>query len=447
MVREDENSTLGQSRCIAYHLVRGLLGGAEDGGDALVDVGVGGGPIADADAHGGLILPDGAAAPAGSVFLNGGDGALGLFRGAEGDEDLIEDDFVEDLMAGGAQGVGEAAGLAAIALDHFGQALTAEGADGGVDGHCAGAARFFRDEFVGVALRAGSDDVGGGERHGAAVGELVGAEDDAAVVGNVEPLVCIGGDGVGQLDATDQVEMGGRGGGPEAEGAVNVQPGTALLSQCGDFGERIDCAGVDVAGLSADDAGSLMRAQVVGQRVGAHAALVVGRDFVHAIGAETEQAQGHGDGVMRFFVDCDLDGRSAEETVGFDVPACVGEDAMTGSGEAGEVGHLAAGDEAEAHGGGQAGELAQPGAGDLLDDRDQGGQHVDAAVLIPCGDEPVGGECGGKSASDDEAEVAWAGGRDGALHARGGEDVGESFGVRSFEWEGGRRVADGADRR
>src|SRR6202020_16198 len=102
--------------------------------DALVDVGVGGGPVADADAHGGLILPDCAAAPAGSFLLNGGDGAAGLFGSAEGDEDLVEDDVVEDWMAGGAEGVGEAASLAAVALDHGGAAVAGEGADGGGDG-------------------------------------------------------------------------------------------------------------------------------------------------------------------------------------------------------------------------------------------------------------------------------------------------------------------------
>src|SRR5580692_3216136 len=120
------------------------------------------------------------------------------------------------------------------------------------------------------------------------------------------------------------------------------------------------------------------------------------------MGAETEQPQGHGDGVMRFLIDYDLDGWSAEEAVGFDVPTGVGEDAMTGSGEAGEVGHLAAGDEAEAHDGGEAGEVAEPGACDLFDDRDERRHDIDAGVLIPCGDEPVGGECGGESASHDE---------------------------------------------
>src|SRR5208282_3905968 len=133
--------------------------------------------------------------------------------------------------------------------------------------------------------------------------------------------------------------------------------------------------------------------------------------------------------------DYDVDGRSAEEAIGFDVPSCVGEDAMTCCGEAGEVGHLAAGDVAETHGWGQAGKLTQPGTGDLLDHRDQGGQHVDAAVLIPCGDEPIGGKCGGKTASDDEAKIAWARSCDGALHARGGEQVGEGYRIGAVDGE------------
>ena len=36
---------------------------------AAVDVGVGGGPAGNADAHGGAVLPDGDAAPTGAVFL------------------------------------------------------------------------------------------------------------------------------------------------------------------------------------------------------------------------------------------------------------------------------------------------------------------------------------------------------------------------------------------
>ena len=65
----------------------------------------------------------------------------------------------------------------------------------------------------------------------------------------------VGGDGVGALDAADEMGMGGRGGGPEAEGAVDVQPGAALVGRRGDSGEGIEGAGVDVAGLGADDAG------------------------------------------------------------------------------------------------------------------------------------------------------------------------------------------------
>ena len=72
---------------------------SDHGGDAAVDIGVGGGPAGNADAHGGAALPDGDAAPAGAVVLKFFDDALGFFGVAEGDEDLVEDDIVQDLEA------------------------------------------------------------------------------------------------------------------------------------------------------------------------------------------------------------------------------------------------------------------------------------------------------------------------------------------------------------
>ena len=48
-------------------------GDAGDRRDAAVYVSFGGSPVGDADTHGGLPLPDGDAAPAGPIFLDGGD--------------------------------------------------------------------------------------------------------------------------------------------------------------------------------------------------------------------------------------------------------------------------------------------------------------------------------------------------------------------------------------
>src|SRR5262245_38690646 len=83
--------------------VPGVAGGAEDGGEAALDVNRGGGPGGDADAHGGAPLPGGAAAPAGAVGLDAGDHPAGGGVVAEGDEDLVEDDVVEHGVARRAQ--------------------------------------------------------------------------------------------------------------------------------------------------------------------------------------------------------------------------------------------------------------------------------------------------------------------------------------------------------
>ena len=55
----------------------------------------------------------------------------------------------------------------------------------------------------------------------------------------------------------------------------------------------------------------------------------------------------------------------------------------------------------------------------------------DAGVLIPGGDEPVGGEGGGETAADDEAEVARASRGDGAVHACKGELICDGVGSRA----------------
>ena len=52
-----------------------LFGNPQHGVQRLLDVIVGGSPGGDADAHGGLPLPDGATAPAGAVGLDAGDHA------------------------------------------------------------------------------------------------------------------------------------------------------------------------------------------------------------------------------------------------------------------------------------------------------------------------------------------------------------------------------------
>jgi len=84
-----------------------LFGEANDGGEAALNVGFSGGVGGHADAHGGAPLPDGAAAPACAIPLNSIDDATGGFVVAKGHQHLIEAHLVEDIVARGAQSLGE----------------------------------------------------------------------------------------------------------------------------------------------------------------------------------------------------------------------------------------------------------------------------------------------------------------------------------------------------
>ena len=142
-------------------------------------------------------------------------------------------------------------------------------------------------------------------------------EGDAAVVGNVEPLVRVGGPRVGALDAGDERSARGRGGRPESERAIDVHPRAGGSRARDNVGERIERAGVHVAGLQTDDRPIVER----GQRVGAHAALPIGGDARDAGAAEAEHAERLERGDVDFVTDDDGDRRRAEEPLRLDVPA------------------------------------------------------------------------------------------------------------------------------
>src|SRR2546427_11722015 len=111
-----------------------------------------------------------------------------------------------------------------------------------------------------VALAARTLQIGRGPRHGGAVGGGVAHEGETAVIGNVQPLVRVGGPGVRGADALEQVAEARARRGPEAECAVDVHPGVAVRArQAGDLAKRIERAGVHVAGLRTDDGGRALR--------------------------------------------------------------------------------------------------------------------------------------------------------------------------------------------
>ena len=139
-----------------------------------------------------------------------------------------------------------------------------------------------------------------------------------------------------------------------------------------------------------------------GERVRAQPPLVVGRH--HLGGAEAEVAQGHGDGLVVLGAGQDPQPRGAHQAALGHAPAGPPQHLVAGGGQAGEVGHRAAGDEADRGVGGQAEQVQQPGRGDLLDGGARRGEPAQQRVLVPGGDEPVRRQRRGQRPADDEPE-------------------------------------------
>ena len=80
----------------------------------------------------------------------------------------------------------------------------------------------------------------------------IGDEGEARVVRDVQPLVAVGRPGVGQLGARQQMPVRGARPRPEPEGAVDVHPGASRVRKLAGLPERVEGAGVQLAGLEAD---------------------------------------------------------------------------------------------------------------------------------------------------------------------------------------------------
>ena len=105
-------------------------GYADHGGCAALDIVVGGAPVGNADTHGCFPLPFGAAAPASALCLNCRDDLPRLVRRSEGDEDLVQDHFVEDCKTGAFEACCKETGLPAVTFYEFAKAGSAKGTHG-----------------------------------------------------------------------------------------------------------------------------------------------------------------------------------------------------------------------------------------------------------------------------------------------------------------------------
>lgn len=321
--------------------------------------------------------------------------------------------------------------MGAAGVDDALETIAAELAEGGVDGEAAGPARPFEIPVDLVAGPAFGGDVAGGDGEAVAMGGAVADDGEAAVVGDVEPLVTVGGPTVGELDAGHERALGATGAGHEAEGAVDVDPYAGGVGDGDEFVEGVEGGDVQVGGVEDDDGGACFGAEGLFELCDVHAAEVVGGESDEIAIAETQDADGAVDGVMTLGGGDDADARRAAEAGVVHVPAGALKDGVPRGDEAGDVGELAAGGEGEGCFGGKVEHLFEPVAGDFFGDGGGGAARVEGGVLVPGRCEPVGGEGGLQCAANDPCEKSTAGAAVVAAVGGGDEVVDDAVGGRA----------------
>ena len=342
--------------------------------------------------------------------LDLGDDLVGGGEVAEPDQHLVEHHVVGDRGATLGQPGGHPGREHARALDEVLDAGAAELAQGRPDREAAGAARGVGDQVAeGEVVAARAGEVRRGVRHRLPVDDRVGDDRQPAVVRHVEPLVGVGGPGVGLLDAGDQVRTAGGRRGPEPEGAVHVHPGPGLLGERDGLREQVAGAGVHVAGLEADDRRPVRLLPEHLLQVGqVDRAVVVGQHRHQRRRAEAEQPQRAVDGGVPLGAGDDPDPRRPDQPVRLDVVARLLQHPVPAAGDAHGVGRLGAGDEPHRGATRKPEQVLHPAARGPFGRLGSRRQHGVEGVLVPPDGEQVRRRGGGRGAADHEAEVARA---------------------------------------
>ena len=160
--------------------------------------------------------------------------------------------------------------------------------------------------------------------------------------------------------ARDEMAQRRHGRRPQAERAVDVHPGAVPVGELDRLGERIERAGVQVAGLQADDDRARPRRAARAPRRVRRRGSGPGRRRRPARGAETEVAQGEIDGVVPLGADQHVDAGRAGQAVAAHVPSGPWQHRGAAGGQPGEVRHRGAGDEADVGAGRQPEQVEQP---------------------------------------------------------------------------------------
>ena len=162
----------------------------------------------------------------------------------------------------------------------------------------------------------------------------MGTKGVTAVVGDVEPLVPVGGPRIGCLASGGEVARRWAGRRPQPEGAVDVDPRPMAAGRRGRRRDVVEGAAVHVAGLEADDRRTVRTGGEDLCEVGhVDRPLGVGRHRLEGAGAQPQQAQRPIDRRVALRVGDNPHRRSAQQSMLLDVPAGIGQHVVTSRGE------------------------------------------------------------------------------------------------------------------
>ena len=300
-------------------------------------------------------LPDRTPAPARALALHAGNHLARALGAAEGHQHLVQHDVVEYGKALARQARGERFREPAGTLDEILESRAPELAQRRPHFDTARAARKVRSVLVGNA-RLTLGEIGGSDGERRAQRIRVARQHQAAVIGNVQPLVGIGRPGVGVFDAPGEVRARRSSGGPESEGTIDVYPRPAAADVLANLGDGIEGTGIHIAGLHAHDGALGDWRHLLPE----HAPLSVAGHARDPLAPETDHREGLLHARVHFLADHDGDRRRAKQALGLDVPAGACQQGVARGRERREVRGRGAGHETAATVPGQMKQILQP---------------------------------------------------------------------------------------
>ncbi len=214
----------------------------------------------------------------------------------------------------------------------------------------------------------------------------------------------VDGPGIGPLRPGGEAPEASSRAHPQAEGAIDVQPGSAGRGHVGDVTESVESTGVDLPGLTDDDRRPLMGRERLAQCAGIEDTLVVGSDVGDVAFTEAEIPQRRKVRRVGRVTDEYPDVRRPLQSVTTEIVAGAGQHLAPGRGKTDKRSHGRPGGESDRAFFGQFQQFQKPAARDLLGDGCGGRSLIDAGVLPPGGRQPIGGNSHGMRAAHHPGE-------------------------------------------